>query len=396
MIADLRGYTRYTVEHGDEAAAAARDGVRGDRPSRRRGARGTPDRAARRRGARRLRLGATGVALGARAARRQGAGLPLGIGVGLDAGEAIPVGEGYRGGALNLAARLCSLAGPGRGAGDGDRAPARARRRRRQVRRAARRAREGLRRAGDGGRDPAGGPARQAVDGSAAEARRAAGGPPAERADRRGLGPRGRQSLRPSSWASAGSAGAATDRAEVARASSVPPDSVEAQLPLGSVGEAHLGVGYSLVRELRRQDRRAHRPAHAQARRLTSCPSRTGSPAWRSGSAAVWVVDGTKPPPPSDRPAGTRRSRRSGCPPTQGQIDYTAPTQAAVGARLGLGGAGEQGHSASTRRACAWSRRSTSRTPTCSPSATATSGSGGATSRRSARSTRRSTRSCGR
>ena len=42
-----------------------------------------------------------------------GAGLPLGIGVGLDAGEAIPVGEGYRGGALNLAARLCSLAGPG-------------------------------------------------------------------------------------------------------------------------------------------------------------------------------------------------------------------------------------------------------------------------------------------
>src|SRR5207249_11462185 len=40
-------------------------------------------------------------------------GLSLAIGIGLDAGEAIPVGEGYRGGALNLAARLCSLAGPG-------------------------------------------------------------------------------------------------------------------------------------------------------------------------------------------------------------------------------------------------------------------------------------------
>jgi DNA-binding NarL/FixJ family response regulator len=31
----------------------------------------------------------------------------------MDAGEAIKVGEGYRGGALNVAARLCGLAGPG-------------------------------------------------------------------------------------------------------------------------------------------------------------------------------------------------------------------------------------------------------------------------------------------
>src|SRR5436189_3992794 len=112
MIADLRGYTRYTVEHGDEAAAAAatefaeivrrvveeREGrlieLRGDE--------------------------ALVVFDSARQALRsalelqeQGAGLPRGIGVGLDAGEAVPVGEGYRGGALNLAARLCSLAGPG-------------------------------------------------------------------------------------------------------------------------------------------------------------------------------------------------------------------------------------------------------------------------------------------
>ena len=35
------------------------------------------------------------------------------IGIGLDAGEAIPVEGGYRGEALNLAARLCSLARPG-------------------------------------------------------------------------------------------------------------------------------------------------------------------------------------------------------------------------------------------------------------------------------------------
>src|SRR4029450_2729025 len=39
--------------------------------------------------------------------------LPLRVGIGLDAGEAVPVKDGYRGGALNLAARLCSLAQPG-------------------------------------------------------------------------------------------------------------------------------------------------------------------------------------------------------------------------------------------------------------------------------------------
>lgn len=37
---------------------------------------------------------------------------PLSVGIGLDAGEAVPVAGGYRGGALNLAARLCSLAAP--------------------------------------------------------------------------------------------------------------------------------------------------------------------------------------------------------------------------------------------------------------------------------------------
>jgi len=39
--------------------------------------------------------------------------LPLHAVIGLDTGEAVPVRDGYRGGALNLAARLCSLAGPG-------------------------------------------------------------------------------------------------------------------------------------------------------------------------------------------------------------------------------------------------------------------------------------------
>ena len=42
-----------------------------------------------------------------------GSVFPLGVGVGLDAGEAVPTEGGYRGGALNLAARLCSVAAPG-------------------------------------------------------------------------------------------------------------------------------------------------------------------------------------------------------------------------------------------------------------------------------------------
>jgi len=35
------------------------------------------------------------------------------VGIGLDAGEAVPVGSGYRGAALNLAARLCGVSRAG-------------------------------------------------------------------------------------------------------------------------------------------------------------------------------------------------------------------------------------------------------------------------------------------
>ena len=40
--------------------------------------------------------------------------LPLGLGIGLDSGEAVTTEGGYRGGALNLAARLCSSTSPAR------------------------------------------------------------------------------------------------------------------------------------------------------------------------------------------------------------------------------------------------------------------------------------------
>jgi ABC-type transport system substrate-binding protein/class 3 adenylate cyclase/streptogramin lyase len=114
LIADIRGYTTYTREHGDEVGAAlasrfaelvaevvsTREGflleVRGDEAlvafvSARKALRAAID----------------------LQARFIEAELPLGVGIGLDAGEAIPVGDGYRGTALNLAARLCAKAGPG-------------------------------------------------------------------------------------------------------------------------------------------------------------------------------------------------------------------------------------------------------------------------------------------
>lgn len=114
LIADIRGYTSYTREHGDDAAAAlasrfadvvrsaveARSGrlveLRGDEAL----AVFTSSRQALR----------AALDIQSRVAE---AGLPRGVGIGLDAGEAVPVGDGYRGTALNLAARLCAQAQAG-------------------------------------------------------------------------------------------------------------------------------------------------------------------------------------------------------------------------------------------------------------------------------------------
>lgn len=119
LIADIRGYTRYTSERGDEAAArlAARfadlagEGIeagggqlvelRGDEALAVFGSA---------RGAIRTAVEMQAVFAAERAADPS---LPLAVGIGLDAGEAVPVAGGFRGGALNLAARLCSVAGPG-------------------------------------------------------------------------------------------------------------------------------------------------------------------------------------------------------------------------------------------------------------------------------------------
>jgi YVTN family beta-propeller protein len=119
LIADVRGYTLFTQERGDEAAAKlaakfadiAREVIEG-------------------RGGTLLELRgdeALCVFSSAREAIRAAADLqqrfvdetieqpelPLTVGIGLDAGEAVAVQGGYRGGALNLAARLCGQARAG-------------------------------------------------------------------------------------------------------------------------------------------------------------------------------------------------------------------------------------------------------------------------------------------
>ncbi|HEX5440676.1 MAG TPA: helix-turn-helix domain-containing protein [Ktedonobacterales bacterium] len=120
LIADIRGYTRFTEEHGDAAAARLTtrfselahsiaeqyDGriveVRGDEVL----AVFASARQA---------LHAAHM-LQARCAEEATAhpDLPLAIGVGMDVGEPIPMEDGgYRGAALNRAARLCGIAGPG-------------------------------------------------------------------------------------------------------------------------------------------------------------------------------------------------------------------------------------------------------------------------------------------
>ena len=119
LIADVRGYTRYTQQHGDEAGARlaarfaevvreqieARSGsvveLRGDEAL----CVFASPRAALR----------AAVDLQRRCADeiRAEPSLPLRLGIGIDAGEAVSVEGGYRGGPLNLAARLCSMAAAG-------------------------------------------------------------------------------------------------------------------------------------------------------------------------------------------------------------------------------------------------------------------------------------------
>jgi WD40 repeat protein/class 3 adenylate cyclase len=116
LIADVRGYTRFTREHGDAAAAKlakrfadlARDAVEG-----RRGRvielRGDEALAVFDSTAQAVRAAVEFQAMCAEDTAADPA-LPLTVGIGIDVGEAVPVEAGFRGVALNTASRLCSRA----------------------------------------------------------------------------------------------------------------------------------------------------------------------------------------------------------------------------------------------------------------------------------------------
>jgi YVTN family beta-propeller protein len=119
LITDIRGYTSFTAERGDEAAAKlagkfarvarevvkAREGIvlelRGDEAV---CAFVSPRQAL-----------LAAIDFQDRLVEETVAdpSLPLPAGIGLDAGEVVPIEGGYRGGALNLAARLCGIAKAG-------------------------------------------------------------------------------------------------------------------------------------------------------------------------------------------------------------------------------------------------------------------------------------------
>ncbi len=115
----MRGYTRFTQERGDEAAArlVSRFAALLDETVQSRGGRLVELRGDEALvvfgSARQALLAAVELQTRFAHASQEDSSLPLPVGIGLDAGEAVPLGDGYRGEALNLAARLCNLAGPG-------------------------------------------------------------------------------------------------------------------------------------------------------------------------------------------------------------------------------------------------------------------------------------------
>jgi YVTN family beta-propeller protein len=119
LIADVRGYTRYSDERGDEAASVLTrrfaEIVHEAVPS-------SGGEVVELRGDEALCVfgsarDATWAAVELQRRFRERVNgepaFPLPVGIGMDAGEAVPTDGGYRGRALNVAARLCSLAGPG-------------------------------------------------------------------------------------------------------------------------------------------------------------------------------------------------------------------------------------------------------------------------------------------
>ncbi len=119
LIADIRGYTTFTQERGDEAAAtlAMRFAAIARKTLTVQGGEGLQFRGdevlAVFTSARQAIQAAVDLQAAFVAQSIADPSFAMPVGIGLDAGEAVQVDDGFRGGALNLAARLCSIAGPG-------------------------------------------------------------------------------------------------------------------------------------------------------------------------------------------------------------------------------------------------------------------------------------------
>ena len=329
LITDVRGYTSYTAEHGDEAAAElastfaeiVREVVE-DREGRLIELRGDE---------------ALVVFESARQALRSAlelqkrvaaAGLPRGIGVGLDAGEAVPVADGYRGGALNLAARLCSLATAGEVLASETVL---------QLARAVEGIRYGERRV-----ERLKGLAKPVTVVEVLPAERAP-----KRWDRRRLQRTARRVVRRRSvrfgaaavavaaiaagafLAFAGS-GSATQIAENSLGFVSPSGKVEGQLPTSGAGDvAVLGntlwFGNGVDKVVERIDTKTRKPIHPFV------SIQNGPNAVAAGLGGVWVVDGKDPVLHRIDPR-YQTVEHIPLPAKRGQIDFTAPTEVAVGA----------------------------------------------------------------
>jgi len=116
LIADVRGFTSFTSEHGDEAAAALADAfARATEPivaaGEGHGLQYRGDEALAVFDSPRAAILTARALQDAYAAGDEATAIPVGIGI--DVGEAVAVDDGYRGAALNLAARLCGAAAAG-------------------------------------------------------------------------------------------------------------------------------------------------------------------------------------------------------------------------------------------------------------------------------------------
>src|SRR5207249_6574452 len=128
----------------------------------------------------------------------------------------------------------------------------------------------------------------------------------------------------------AGGAGAAHQIAQKSLGIVSPTGHVESQLPLGSAGEAHLGLGYLWFgsfddKTVARIDLRTHKRVGSLV------PIQDGIAGMAVGLGGVWVVDGTNPELLRIDPHYLT-IQKIRLPATKGEIDYTAPTQPVVGA----------------------------------------------------------------